>query len=1239
MADKLKLFSLNVRGLKNRLKRLKLFNYLKTQKFDLVCLQESHITNNDIQIWEKEWGGKLFYNVGTGHSKGEVILVSKLFSGTVDLIRAQDRLLIVSVSYEDYNFNLVNIYAPNDGQEKIRFFNILQGILGNFNENEMIVTGDFNCAMNDQLDIITGQPHNRLEKEELNNLIGTLGIYDTWRVLHSDEKDFTWSKTNPFIARRIDYCFCTDVILSSVVYCEHTFMSESDHKGISIELNNSNFKRGPGYWRFNNSLLTDRNFIEQMNDLLDDVNISNTDNPIEKWETCKLEIKSFCVAYGKEKSIRNRNEILDLQNELKQIEYQLINNPTDAYLSRRLIEIKQKIDIIQTNRTKGAQVRARIKWIEEGEKSTKFFFNLEKSRAKKNTITRLESDNGTILTEQKEVMAQQVSFYKNLCNQNTTVENDNIFQRTNEFLNDIDFPKLTDEEAASCEEPIDLREAGAALAKMNNGSAPGRDGITIEFLKFFWSRIGNLIVQSFMESFTKEELSYSQRQGVIILLHKGGELSREKLGNWRPITLTNSDYKLLAKILASRLSNVIGKLVNEDQVGYVKGRNIATNLRTIDDVINYYNEIGRGGYLLALDFSKAFDSVSKTFLQTSFDIFGFGINFKKWVSILNSGTTSCINHGGWLSENFSVSCGIRQGCPFSPLAFVLAVEILAIRIRNCEINGLDLPLNNESIKIKQLADDTTLFLKNKEDMLVTENVMTQFATFSGLKLNNRKTKALKLGTQQLDDGLPFQVEERIKILGIIFQRDKMAKDIEENYLDRIKKVQTLIKNWSRRDLSIHGKILIVKTFLVSQFDFILQSIGLPNTFLQKINTLIYKFIWQRKYSNKKAFEKIKRKVMQNDYEEGGLRMVDMFIIQKSYYLQWAGKVFSSDETTLSNWSILPLWYFSRIFSGKKVFEINCNSKNVLRLNEISNGFWKEVIYTYLNSKTPITIDKINEKNFQNQLLFNNDLIRFRNRILYFKNWKLQGIEKVQDLINVNNNRLYTIDEIQNRFGRNRAVIVFEYNALINAIPQVWKRWIELGNVNATEELVCEAILFNNKPKEIKKMLQSKEIAHPSNAVSFWQRKLGFTVDKRSWIMARNTTNEIRLLELQWKILQNLYPTNILLQKMKVTQTNRCSYCLEIDFIEHFFYHCPYSKTFWQYIDKKISAELGRCINLSQEDVLFGVQLPLNKAKTNYINHTCLVGKMCISIAKKKELTVPIEVIFEFQVGLRTLQSF
>ena len=146
---------------------------------------------------------------------------------------------------------------------------------------------------------------------------------------------------------------------------------------------------------------------------------------------------------------------------------------------------------------------------------------------------------------------------------------------------------------------------------MNNGSAPGSDGLTTEFYKVFWSRLKPLILDSFLQSFDVGHVSRSQQKGILSLIHKGKELPRENLANWRPITLLNTDYKILAKTIAIRLSKTIDNVVSHDQCGFMKGRNIATLLRSTDDIIDYLNRNQFTGILVGVDFQKAFDMISK----------------------------------------------------------------------------------------------------------------------------------------------------------------------------------------------------------------------------------------------------------------------------------------------------------------------------------------------------------------------------------------------------------------------------------------------------------------------------------------------------------------------------------------------------------------------------------------------------------------------------------------------------
>ena len=138
------------------------------------------------------------------------------------------------------------------------------------------------------------------------------------------------------------------------------------------------------------------------------------------------------------------------------------------------------------------------------------------------------------------------------------------------------------------------------------------------------------------------------------------------------------------------------------------------------------------------------------------------------------------------------------------------------------------------------------------------------------------------------------------------------------------------------------------------------------------------------------------------------------------------------------------------------------------------------------------------------------------------------------------------------------------------------------------------------------------------ANGFWSRKFGLEIDEHIWSIPSLVTKETRLRVLQWKILRNIYLTNILLCKMKVRDDQMCSYCNDVvDYTEHFFFDCPTIEKFWNYTEQYILITFDIQTHLTVVDVLFGIkQHNYGKVKTKRINHVILIAKMCISMCKK-----------------------
>ena len=387
----------------------------------------------------------------------------------------------------------------------------------------------------------------------------------------------------------------------------------TDHAAISIEISElENEQKGPGYWKMNCSMLKDEEYVNNVTEMLPVWTAEGQKEISDSrilWDWIKYNIRAHAINYSKKKA-KERNAIeLSLQDELREAKEGYETTPSDSNATR-FNAAQEKLETFYEEKTKGIIMRARARWHEHGEKSTKYFLNLEKRNHIKKHIRKLHKS-GVIKTDPFCVLKEQERFYKNLYKSSTT-DPDLAFQ-IDYFLNDLNIPALSEDQKKFCGGNISAEECFRLLDSFDNNKTPGNDGIPIEFYKTFWSLISDSFMNCINESFEKGEMSSSQKQAIITLIEKKGK-DRSLLENWRPISLVNVDTKIMTKAIASRIKNVLPDIIHPNQTGYVKDRFIGETIRSIYDVMDFTVKENIPGLMLFIDFQKAFDSVESEFL-------------------------------------------------------------------------------------------------------------------------------------------------------------------------------------------------------------------------------------------------------------------------------------------------------------------------------------------------------------------------------------------------------------------------------------------------------------------------------------------------------------------------------------------------------------------------------------------------------------------------------------------------
>ena len=800
----------------------------------------------------------MFFSHGTNHSKGVMILINPSLECKIERVISDKngRFIILKLSLDQQSIVLVNIYAPNDINQQITFFSKLNPLLQEFAQENIIIGGDFNCTRSSK-DKMGGKPVTKKASviKSIETLCESYNLRDIWRNQNPELSRFTWRNKSLKVQCRLDYFLISDELSNLTKICDILLAPESDHSAISIHIQSEALaqRKGPGFWKFNTALLQDEFYIDTLR-----INIpefkskySGLVDSTSRWDL-KMEIRGFTVKYSKRKAKAFRDREIALQEKINALQAQAEKHPHNRSIIIELQAEKSRLKRIMTHKTKVAILRGKVRWHEQGERNSNYFYGLEKRNYNNKTVTRLKIGKNIFTSNQFEILDREKLFYEFLYK--TKNVNPEKFENSI-FFNPENITTLTEDEKTSCEGQVTEDECYEALKNFESRKTPGTDDFPVELYRFFWPEISKEMTDSFNYAFQSGMLSITQRRGVISLIPKKSK-DKTSLENLRPISLLNVDYKILTKTIAKKIEKVLPNIINVDQTGYVKGRYIGENIRLIQDVLHFTNLTKQKGIAIFLDFKKAFDSIEWPYLNAALELFNFGPDILSWIKIFYKDVSSCVINNGHASTFFPLQRGVRQGCPLSGILFVLGIELFARALKNkSSVKGIE--VNNHEIKIAQYADDTTVFVRDRDSVLELLNLLEEFSSLSGLEIITSRTEALWLGQWKDNQDTPFGFKwpkDPILSLGVFFSHNQTDAD-ELNFDAKIRDLEKSLQMWQRRKLTLYGKINIVKTLGLSKLIFNASVLHIPHHYIEKINKITFNFIWDSKPP------KIKRKTI------------------------------------------------------------------------------------------------------------------------------------------------------------------------------------------------------------------------------------------------------------------------------------------------------------------------------------------------------------------------------------------
>jgi len=473
-------------------------------------------------------------------------------------------------------------------------------------------------------------------------------------------------------------------------------------------------------------------------------------------------------------------------------------------------------------------------------------------------IARLLNKNGKLITDTTKMCEIASEYHGEL--QKLPKREINDTQKIDNFLKIVTLT-IGNKEAQILEKDTSELEIAKAINDSKNGTAPGIDGILYEFYKFWLKKheqykgnednptvkkvesIAWILQKVYYEIENNDLYNNNFVLGMITLLYK--KKDRQRIENYRPITLTNTDYKIYTKTIADKLGKIAHKIIYPNQAGFIPGRNIHDHTRLTRSMVHYCETYKKNSYILSLDQEKAYDKIVHDYLWRVLEKYGLPPKFIQKIQRLYKSTRTIVSVNKVLPQAIKIGRGVRQGCPMSCLLNDIAIEPLAESIRESPLKGFKIQGLEERVLVLLFADDTLVYMNENDNKKTLEQAIKNFCEVSTVKFNDKKSEVLLIGTKEyrnsviktrtvnktnnkkLDQTIRIiEDNDSLRTLGAHIENDSKTSMQWETILKRQSRI---LKKWSKTSLSLKGKELILKALIQSRALYLATANEMPKS--------------------------------------------------------------------------------------------------------------------------------------------------------------------------------------------------------------------------------------------------------------------------------------------------------------------------------------------------------------------------------------------------------------------------